>query len=145
MTEQIELPKCTGNDVGTQYEDYRVVILRVSGSDLLEQSNFDAARRIIGGVRPPGVIVADTAHWIYGRVTRLLVHKDDAEAIEKGREIVAMLRECPILDEDGYVLLKAKKRDEYRKSIEENPEAWDRTNLVQMYGDIEAYLDTLQY
>lgn len=146
IEEQIDLPRWSGDDyVGTRYDDYHVVLIRVRDSDLLEQSNFDAALRKVGGERPPNVVIAHSSHWIYGWVDQLLIHKDDTDAMEKGRDVIASLRKYPILDEDDYDRRKAEQRENYRNDILANPELWDYSGIIANYGDLDAYLDTLHY
>ena len=74
-----------------------------------------------------------------------MIHKDDTDAMEKGRDVIASLRKYPILDEDDYYRRKAEQRENYRNDILANPELWDYSGIIEKYGDLDTYLDTLHY
>lgn len=146
MAEPCEsLPRWDGeNYIGDRYPEYYVLAARSRYSDIQEQSNYDAALRMIGGLSDT-VIVVHSTHWMVKWLDTLLVHQDDTAAVAMAQSIVAKLKEYPYLDEDDYNERKAERRAEYRKDIEEHPEQWEFEDIMKRYGDIELYLDTLEY
>lgn len=103
--------KAASNYAGDEYPDYYVVYGRSRDSTLLDQANFESALKRLGG-ESKTVITPRASHWAVGWVEPLLVHKDDAKAVEEAQAIVDALADYPVLDEELY------SRKEYDASIE---------------------------
>lgn len=141
----LTMPQWTGCDyIGERYDDYLVLASQHRDSTLMEQSNFDVALIRMGG-ESDTVKVVRFAHWAVGWVDQLLICHTDMAMVQQGNAILAALEEYPVLDEDDYNARVAAKRDEYRQEIMSNKALWDYDTIIAEYGDLELYLDDLQY
>lgn len=75
-----------------------VPVSRNRDSEILEESNFDAALKILGG-ESATVEVHRFGHWGPGWFEIILVHPDREKDVQ---EIQDGLEDYPVLDEDGY-------------------------------------------
>lgn len=98
---ELKLWKAASNYMGEEYPDYYVLLGRSRDSGLLEEANFEAALKRLGGEKG-GVKVARASHWVVGWVESILVHKDSKKAVEKAQEIADDLEQYPVLDDDLY-------------------------------------------
>lgn len=82
-------------------EYYSAGVGQSRDSDCLEQSNFSAMLRDLGGESETVIVVREN-HWAVGWVEWIAIHETDAPALAVAAENVSRLRDYPILDEDDY-------------------------------------------
>jgi hypothetical protein len=126
--------KKSENYMGEEYPDYYVLPFgHTRDSTLLEEANFQAALKELGGENAPGVLVPRAGHWAVGWVEPLLVKKDVKKTVEKAEELVDRFEQYPVLDDDLYY------RMEYEAGIANIKDAGYRYGLtekeaVDVYG-----------
>lgn len=111
----MQLWERSDNYFGEDYSDYYVLISRNRDSSALDNSNFDAALKRLGG-QSDTIIVATISHWLCGWVDMLLIHKDDTVAVAIAEKIERDLEEYPILDDDLF--------DQWRKDLGNDEDEW---------------------
>jgi hypothetical protein len=70
-------------------------------SSCLEQSNFSAMLRLLGG-ESETVIVVRESHWAVGWVEWIAIHESDDKALTEANEAMGALSDYPVLDESDY-------------------------------------------
>jgi len=115
------------NYMGEDFSDYYVVTGQNRDSSYIQQSNFIAATKRLGGESnlddKQDVIIARSSHWACGWVDFLMVHKDALDKIKIAEEIDEDIENNCILDWDNY--------DEIRQ-----PE------IERLYHEIKADIET---
>jgi hypothetical protein len=97
----LQLWKRASNYIGEDYFDYYVVYSRNRDSNVLEQSNFEAALKLLGGECEDKVIIIRSGHWGCGWLELLLVHKDDSH-VAIAENIHEQLESYPVLNDIDY-------------------------------------------
>ena len=100
------------NYIGESYNDYYVLLLHHRDSELVEESNFWSALKMLNG-ESDTVKIIRFRHWAVGWIEMILIHESDKESINKGNEIEKALESYPILNEDDFYERKSEKRDEW--------------------------------
>ncbi len=116
--------KAASNYAGEEYPDYYVVGGRSRDSTLLEEANFEATLKRLGG-ESKTVIVPRSGHWAAGWIETILVHKDDVEAVKKAQAILDDLEGYPVLDDELY------SNKEYEAAISNIKDAGYKYNLTE--------------
>ncbi len=99
----------TENYIGESYNDYYVLLSHHRDSELVEESNFWSALRMLNG-ESDTVKVIRAKHWAVGWVEMILIHESDKDSIDKGNEIEKALENYPVLDEDDFYERESEKR-----------------------------------
>jgi hypothetical protein len=86
---------------GATWYDYFTFLGRHRDSDLLTESNFDAALKALGG-ESETVVVNRCSHWAVGWVESIMIHESDSKALAIADELAAALSDYPVLDEDDF-------------------------------------------
>lgn len=83
---------------------YLVVLSRNRDSSILEESNWDAALKLLGGESDDNgpVQIHRFGHWACGWFELLLVNPDDDAKRAIAEDIENSLSDYPILDDDDY-------------------------------------------
>ena len=88
------------NYIGECYPNYVTVLGKHRDSDTLEQSNFDVALEMLGGVDAEELVITSRAsHWAVGWVETILVSIDSEEKLKIVAEILDALDNYPVLDD----------------------------------------------
>ncbi len=153
---ELRLWKASSNYMGEEYPDYYVVYGRSRDSTLLDQANFEAALKELGG-ETDGVKVIRSGHWAAGWVENILVHKDDKKAVAKAQKIVNGLEDYAVIDDAlysqmeydaaidnikdaargrGHTLTDSQARDAYRW-LSDNGEEMENTDDTGFYPSDE--------
>ena len=113
------------NYIGADYSEWFVAYSRVRDSGLLDQSNYDAVLKRLGG-ESDTVVVIQFSHWAWGWVDVILVHENDKDRLVEANEILRYLAEdYPILDEDHYEELLHEETLETVEEIKKYPDDYE--------------------
>ena len=123
----LELWKHPENYMGDTFYDYYVGPGRHRDSDIVANSNFDAALEMLGGEREPNVIVEHASHWAVGWVDVILVHKNAKKKVAILQEIMDKIEDYPVLDEDDWSQKEMEAYDEHYKD-------WGRDEAAKILG-----------
>lgn len=77
------------------------LMARHRDSDLLAESNWDAALEALGG-EGDHVTIMRIGHWAVGWVEMLFIDSEDEHTLHEAEEIEAALESYPVLDEDDF-------------------------------------------
>lgn len=86
---------------GEEWSHMYIFLARTRDSDNLEESNFEAALKALGGESDTVKIIRDS-HWACGWIEWLGIDESDAAALEKADDIADALADYPVLDENDY-------------------------------------------
>jgi hypothetical protein len=86
---------------GAEWPDYFNAGGRHRDSDCLEESNFAAIVRAVGGESDTVRIVRES-HWAVGWVEWLAIHNSDAAALRAADDCRRRLESYPVLDEGDF-------------------------------------------
>lgn len=110
---------------GAQWPDYYVFLGRHRDSDMITESNFDAAMKALGG-ESETVIIARASHWAVGWVESILIHKDDSAALQIADDLAAQLEDYPVLDESDLSERECEAAHEYWNGWRSEPDLQHR-------------------
>lgn len=82
-------------------KDWYMLVGRSRDSSVLEQSNFDAALKLLGGESETVQIVRFN-HWAVGWIEELMISPEDSKAVEIALDIKDKLGEYPVLDDVDF-------------------------------------------
>lgn len=121
----LERWKRLDNYIGADHSEWFVAYSRVRDSGLLDQSNYDAVLKRLGG-ESDTVVVIQFSHWAWGWVDVILVHENDKDRLVEANEILRYLAEdYPILDEDHYEELLHEETLETVEEIKKYPDDYE--------------------
>lgn len=86
-------------------------VMRTRDSGILEQSNFEAALKTLGG-ESDDVQVHNFGHWGPGWFEIILINPERDDLVKKAEEFLCALSEYPVADDDDF------SRREYEATIE---------------------------
>jgi len=92
-------------------KDWYMLVGRSRDSSVLEQSNFDAALKLLGGESETVQIVRFN-HWAVGWIEELMISPEDSRAVEIALDIKTQLESYPVLDESDF------SQREYNQAVE---------------------------
>lgn len=92
-----------------EIEGWYIVLGRNRDSDILSESNFDAALKSLGG-EGEDVQVHRFGHWACGWYELILV-RPDSKAFEIAEEIESALADYPVLDDDDFSMREMEEAD----------------------------------
>jgi hypothetical protein len=126
--------------IGEQFDEYFVVIGRSRDSNLVSQSNFASALKMLGG-ESDTVIVHRASHWLNGWVEIILVHESDVAHLAIGDTIRNSLVEYPVLDDDDLDARETAAAADVMNDIREHPDWYpdaptDEEKLSEYVKDI---------
>lgn len=141
-----ERPNCY---VGPNYDGYFVGPSRNRDSDIIDESNFEAALERLGGETPCecnpaerwesnctcAVRVIHDSHWACGWVEYILVRETATEKVATLAEIQSDLDAYPILDET----------DVSERQIQEADSAWDNWGSRDLHDMVSRELNDTEF
>ena len=101
-------------------KEYLIVLSQTRDSQILDQSNFDCALKLLGG-ESETVHIHRFGHWACGWFEHLLVDPKDTKAVEIAESIECSLYEYPVLNDSDYS----------DRCYSEIYEYWDNMNLSE--------------
>lgn len=104
-----------------QQDWYVVPVSRTRDSDVLEESNFEAATKILGGERQNIMEIHRFGHWGPGWFEIMIVNPRAGKTMRKAMSIESALANYPVLDEDDYS----------QREWEEMTEIWEQMGLPE--------------
>lgn len=104
------------NYSGEDYSQFYTGPTRHRDSNELDNSNFEAALKELGG-ESPSVVVAHSGHWAVGWVEQILVHPRAKKKCLILADIKRRLEEYPVLNEDDYSEREADALTEYVSDV----------------------------
>ncbi|MFA5445187.1 MAG: hypothetical protein WC262_09490 [Bacteroidales bacterium] len=107
--------------IGTEFSEHFILLGRNRDSNLIDQSNFCAALRMLGG-ESETVIVHRASHWACGWVEVILIHEYDDARLRIGDAIHKSLAGWPILDEEDHAAREAEAIAEELDTIRKHPD-----------------------
>jgi hypothetical protein len=100
--ERLERWKMPRDYFGAEWPEYfSAGVGRSRDSDCLEESNFHAMLRAIGGESATVKVVRES-HWAVGWVERIAIHESDEAALRTADGLRQALDDYPILDENDH-------------------------------------------
>lgn len=103
---------------GMERPDWVVSVSRSRDSDLMQESNFDAALEMLGGVGE-NVVVERFGHWACGWFELILVNPKSERHVQIAKEIKESLEDYPLLDESDFSERESEYRSEYAEYAKE--------------------------
>lgn len=113
----------------TEHKDMLLLISRTRDSSILEESNFDAALKRLGG-ESETVQVHRFNHWACGWIEHILIDASDKEKVAIAEQIERDIDAYPVLNEDDFSEREWNQMSEYWKSLSIK----ERVNLCGEYG-----------
>ena len=107
--------------IGTEFPEHFIMLGRNRDSNLIDQSNFGAALKMLGG-ESETVIVHRASHWACGWVEVILIHENDDAHLRIGNDIHKSLAEWPILDDEDHAAREAEAIAEELNTIRKHPD-----------------------
>lgn len=107
------------NYSGPRLGDLVVVLSRSRDSEILEDSNFESALEMLGGVSRH-VTVERSEHWGCGWIELILVNPKSAKHLKIAYKISQSLKDYPVLDNNDYSERESEYRSEYAKSSQDD-------------------------
>lgn len=104
---------------GETWYDYFETIGRCRDSDILDNSNFEVMLERLGG-ESETVVVNHCGHWAVGWVESIMIHESDLKALTIANEIMADLKNYPVLDEDAFSEAESESYSEYAKQEQDD-------------------------
>lgn len=83
---------------GATWFDYFTFLGRHRDSDMITESNYEAALIALGG-ESETVVINRCSHWAVGWVESIMIHESDAKALAIADDLAAQLADYPVLDE----------------------------------------------
>jgi hypothetical protein len=106
------------NYMGPEYPEYYLVIAQTRDSRVLDQANFIAALKALGGESETVHVIRDS-HWACGWLEYILVHESDTKACEIADKIMTAYANYPCIDEELWS----------RMESEEMTGIWERMGM----------------
>lgn len=91
----------SSNYMGEDYSDCFILATHNRDSGILEESNFSAALKRMGG-ESDSVQIVRFSHWLCGWVEMICIRDSDPDMVQKGNDIENQLEDYPILDEEDF-------------------------------------------
>lgn len=86
------------NYIGKDYSEYYVLYAHHRDSNILDESNYQALRKIF--IELSGVIEVTSHHWGVGWVEFIGIHQDEKDTIELGNDYLDRIDDYPVLDDE---------------------------------------------
>jgi len=102
----------TNNYIGDDRSEWINVIGRNRDSDLLTESNFQAALDMLGGEQEGLIEVAHFSHWACGWYELIQVNKTNKKGLKIALDILNKIDAYPVLDESDFSDREHKERIE---------------------------------
>ena len=124
----LELWKHPKDYMGATWEGYYVGPSRTRDSKALENSNFDAALKMLGGEdEEKGVEVARANHWAVGWVETIMVRQDAKDKVAILESVEKKMGDYPVLDEDDF-------SDREYQEWESSYDSWGKDEVLNEIG-----------
>ena len=110
------------------YSDWYMFLGRSRDSHILEESNFQAGLKALGG-ESDDVFIYKVNHWAYGWIEEILINPANADMVELANNIRKQLDDYPVLDEDDY----SHRQWDYAHEIWDGLSIRERVELCQRF------------